>query len=130
MTEDREIPYQFWFDIVQAVNAHEVHAEFKIAFHEPGRRLLEAFGIPDIFPAIVHDDNYTRAYMAGDFSDSGRTLGAPWMHGITKLREWMSRIQLTPEDVRLTWEVYAPLMHNILHPPEPGPKGSSGKDKR
>ena len=122
MTPDREIPYQFWFDIVREVNAHDVRAEFKIAFKEPGRRLLEAFGIPDTFPAVVHDDRMKRVYMAGDFSDSGHTLGPPWMAGVTTLRKWMSRLSLMPEDTRLTWEVYAPLVERIVTPGEVAPK--------
>lgn len=119
--QGREITYQFWFDIVQEVNAHDVRAEFKIAFKEPGQRLLEAFGVPDVFPAIVADDALTRVYFAGDFSDSGRALGPPWMAGITTMRAWMSRWHLAPEDVRLTWEVYAPIIDRILHPQDEEP---------
>ncbi len=111
---DRKIPYEFWFDIVQAVNQHEVRAEFRIDFEESGARLLQAFGIPDRFPAVVHDDELTRVYMAGDFSDSGHSLGPAWMAGVTTLREWMARMHLMPDDTRLTWEVYAPLVDRII----------------
>ncbi len=111
---DLKIPYMYWFDIVVARDAAEVRAEFKLATTPEGDRKLGIAGIPTIFPAILHDDALTHVYMAGDFSDSGSTLGPPWMAGLPTIRAWMAHARLMPEDARLTWLVYAPLVEKII----------------
>ena len=109
-----KIPYQYWFDIVVPRDEKEVRAEFKLATTPEGDRVLAAAGIPSIFPAILHDDDLMHVYMAGDFSDSGATLGPPWLAGLPTIRGWMARARIMPEDARLTWLVYAPLVERLI----------------
>lgn len=113
-----QIPFTYWFDIVEANDFAHVRAEFHLKTTGIGKRLLNKFGIPTIFPAVVHDDAMTRTYMAGDFSDGENTLGPPWLALVPRFRGVMARANLVPENVRLTWMVHAPLVNKIL---EAGP---------
>lgn len=112
--DDLNIPYQFWFDVVLPREESEVRAEFKLATLPEGERLLSDFGIPLRFPAVLHDDQFKHVYMAGDFSDAGSALGPPWLAGLPTIRKWMARAKLVPEDARLCWMVYAPLIEQII----------------
>ena len=75
---------------------------------------MRAFGIPSTFPAVVHDANFERTYLAGDFSDFGGRFDPPWLAGITTLRRWLATAGLVTPEARLTWEVYVPLMESAL----------------
>jgi hypothetical protein len=52
--------------------------------------------------------------MAGDLADGESALGPPWLALIPKFRFWMSKWGLLPEDVRLLWAVYAPLVEKVV----------------
>ncbi len=109
-----DIPYKYWFDIVVAERESDVRTSYKIPTTPEGTRLLKAFGIPSVFPAVVHDDNYERTYLAGDFSDFGGIFDPPWLAGITTIRLWLAKAGLVTPEARLTWEVYAPVVERLL----------------
>ena len=116
MGEDN-VPYTYWFDIVSADVLSNVRAEFTIETTEIGGHLLKKFGIPSRFPAVVHDDAYRRVYVCGDVADGDSALGPPWLALVPRVRAWMARMNLVPEDVRLLWKIHAPLINRILEAP-------------
>jgi hypothetical protein len=113
-TADVEIPYPYWFDIVIPEKAADVRAEFYLPILPPGEKILADNGIPSRFPAILHDDDYTWCYMAGDLADGRSNLGPPWIAGLPTVRRWLAHADLVPLDTKLLWTVYAPLMERII----------------
>ena len=111
---EEHIPYTYWFDIVTADVPSHVRAEFRLSATVQGARLMKRFGVPSRFPAIVHDDALQRVYMCGDMADGESALGPPWLALVPRIRLWMAKVDLLPEDVRLMWTVYAPLVDRIL----------------
>lgn len=113
-TDSLDIPYPYWSDIVTAVNDSDVRAEFHIRVKPAGAALLDAWGIPAIYPAVTHNDALTRTYLAGDFSDGPWALGPVWLAGLAKMRKGLARLDVVPPDTRLMWTIYAPLIERIL----------------
>ncbi|MCO4760147.1 MAG: glycosyltransferase family 2 protein [Myxococcales bacterium] len=111
---ERKIPYHYWFDIVVPSDPKTVRATYQVPLTPAGGELMRAFGIPSQFPAVLHDDNFERAYFAGDFSDFGGIFDPPWLAGITTIRMWLSRVGLVTPEAQLTWEVYAPIVEQML----------------
>lgn len=112
--KDHRIPYRYWFDIVVAEREQDVRANYEVPATPAGAKLMRAFGVPAVFPALVHDDAFRRSYFAGDFSDFGGVFDPPWLAGITKIRYWLSRAGLVTSEAQLTWELYAPVLEQIL----------------
>ena len=112
------VAFTYWFDIVSADEKANVRAEYTIQATDIGARLMQKFGIPARFPAIIHDNNYRRTYVAMDIADGESTLGPPWLAGVPRIRQGLAHINLVPEDTRLMWMVYAPLLNRVL---EAGP---------
>lgn len=110
----QSVPYPYWFDIVEAERKSDVRAEYGLQTTEIGARLLKKFGIPTRFPAIVHDDAYRRVYIAADLADGDNSLGPPWLAAMPRIRGLLARFGLAPEETRLLWIVYAPLVNRIL----------------
>ena len=114
MQGDRRIPYHYWFDIVVANRPNDVRSGYHVPTMAEGDRLMRAFGVPNVFPAVIHDDGFERTYLAGDFSDFGGIFDPPWLAGITTIRYWLSRAGLVTPEAQLTWEVYAPVIEQLL----------------
>ncbi len=112
------VPYTYWFDIVEADRRADVRAEYVLQATEIGGRLLKKFGIPTKFPAIVHDDHYRRVYIAGDLADGDDTLGPAWLAWMPRIRGVLAQVGLVPEDTRLLWMIYAPLVNRVLEAPQ------------
>ncbi len=108
------VPFLYWFDINRATDPTEVRAEFEINTLPAGERLLHKFSITKRFPAIVHDDLYKHTYVAGDMADGQETLGPPWLAGVPMLRRVMASAGIMPEESRLLWRIYAPLMMQVI----------------
>lgn len=68
---DRNIPYQYWFDIIEARNSDEVLANYNLPVKASGQEKLDRYGLPNQFPAIVYHQNrkYSSYYFAGDYAD-------------------------------------------------------------
>ncbi len=116
---DKEVSYHFWFDVIVAEEPGEVRAEFQIDTLPEGDKVLARYGIPNVSPAIVHDDAYKHVYVAGDLADGDSSLGPPWLAGLPTIRRWLANADLVPYDTTLLWTVYAPLLERALDPPEP-----------
>lgn len=114
---DESVPFTYWFDIVQAEQPSTVRAEFTLQATDIGQRLLRKYGIPQKFPAIIHDDKLRRVYIAGDLADGEDALGPAWLAFVPKIRWLMAGMGMVPEDVRLLWRVYAPLVSKVVEAP-------------
>ncbi|MBM4344187.1 MAG: glycosyltransferase family 2 protein [Deltaproteobacteria bacterium] len=110
----RKIPFTYWFDINLPTEPTEVRAEFTINSMPPGDELMRKFGISKRFPAIVHDDGCQHMYVAGDMADGQETLGLPWLWGVPTLRRGMASLGIMPEETRLLWQIYAPLLLKMI----------------
>ncbi len=108
------LPYHYWFDVVIAERPEDVKATYTIEATEAGKKLLSHFGIPEVFPAVMHDDEFKYGYFSGDFADQETSLDPPWLGGITTVRRWMASAGLIHDDMRLTWQVYVPSMEKML----------------
>ncbi len=109
-----EVPYTYWFDIVEAERKSDVRAEFELATLDKGKQLLRRFGVPTRFPAIIHDDAMRRTYIAGDLADGDNSLGPEWLAAMPQIRHGLASIGLVPEETRLLWTIYAPLIDRVL----------------
>lgn len=111
---ESKLPYHYWFDVVLAERPEDVRGTFHLTVTEPGRKLIEHFGIPEAFPAVLHDDEFRYAYFAGDYADQDTSIDPPFVGGITTLRRWMAQAGLIHDALRLTWQVYVPTMERML----------------
>ncbi|MBC3797657.1 hypothetical protein [Acetobacterium tundrae] len=107
--------YYYWFEIVNADNNAEILANYKLDVTETGQKLLDDYGLPNTFPAIVRKTgSYTSYYFAGDFADSKSTPsiynipGIPFLNQITTLDEDSNQNYFY-------WNVYYPLIEKIIN---------------
>lgn len=112
--EDK-VPVTYWFDINEAVDPREVRAGYEMKTLPSGALLLEKFGIPSKFPAIIYDDKLKHCYLAGDMSDAEDSLGPPWLAFVPTVRKWMAQTGVVPEDIRLLWRIYAPTVNRVIN---------------
>jgi hypothetical protein len=104
--------FWYWIDVLDVAGAdvlyeHVVHAT------APGRRKLEAHGLPLRFPALSRrGDAY---YFAGDFADSGIDFGSPeraWLLGYEEARA--AGCGEPVRDEAFFWGFYAPIVSRLL----------------
>lgn len=62
------VNYHGWFSLLHA-GRNEVLSEFQLNATENGKEILNEFGIPELFPALIHADDHLY-FMAGDFGKS------------------------------------------------------------
>jgi len=112
-----EVAFGYWFDVVTANANSDVPAIFHFDLLESGHALVERFGVPSEFPAVVvasHDP--LRMYFAGDFSDASGSLGPHWLEGLP----WLNKKLLSAwfpgaggQD-SFYWSFYVPLLRNTF----------------
>jgi hypothetical protein len=108
------IPFNFWFDVVEALPGSEVLASYRFDTRPEGLRLLEAHGVPTSFPAIVRASrDPLRLYLAGDVSDF-QGVGTSYKNaGLPRLLAFHER-NLTHRDQRaFFWSFYLPFFMNV-----------------
>jgi hypothetical protein len=111
-----EVPYPYWFDITLAGPSNTVTAEYVLQTTELGDSLLNRYGIPKYFPAVIeHLQNYRFYYFAGDFADNS-ILSTSWAHfkGLPMLRASFYNKEHPGERAYFFWEYYFPMMTAIL----------------
>jgi hypothetical protein len=81
-----------------------------------GRNLLQKFGLPSEWPAMLWDKKMTHVYIGADVADGKDSLGPPWLAFVPTLRAQMAKYGVVSEDVRLLWHVYAPIVDAFLRP--------------
>ena len=110
------LPYPYWFDIVQPDTNAETIAYFSLPTKETADTLLNAFGIPRIFPAVTErTDNKRIYYFAGDFADY------PPVNELLAHFKWMKNIRTTLYSIddpasraEFYWTMYYPMVRSIL----------------
>jgi cellulose synthase/poly-beta-1,6-N-acetylglucosamine synthase-like glycosyltransferase len=111
---DVRVPFGYWFDINAADDPKQVRADFTLNVLPAGDKLMGKFGIPKRFPAIIHDNDYKHTYICGDMADGQETLGPPWLSGVPAVRSALAAIHFMPEEARLLWHIYAPLVARVI----------------
>ncbi|MEY3012081.1 MAG: hypothetical protein RIT45_816 [Pseudomonadota bacterium] len=112
--DGQDLPYRYWFDVVIAEKEEDVQGAYHLNVLPPGAKLLQHFGIPAVFPAVMHDEQFRYAYFSGDFADQATQFDPPWLGGITAVRKWLARSGFIHDEMRLTWQVYAPTIEKLL----------------
>ena len=112
----QKIHYPFWFNIVKSDTSNRTVANFKIYPTHTGRCLLEKYGIPRSFPAIIQN---TRPpyfyYMAGDFSDNpAKNMVTSHFKGIALFRKSFYGEDNISSRKSFLWKFYYPFMTNLL----------------
>jgi hypothetical protein len=110
-----EVPFYFWFDVVEAFDYTEVLAKYYFHLKQPGIDLMRKFGLPLVFPCVIRSSRAPlRLYMAGDFTDHRAHRGAYWILGLP----WYKKVGRFAEHYRdqtgFFWQFYVPLFQNIL----------------
>ncbi|MCT2534889.1 hypothetical protein NC661_03880 [Aquibacillus koreensis] len=112
---DKEIAYNYWFDIVEAGDQEEVQADFNLHLSKSAEKQLTENEIPLTFPAVIHHENqsYDSYYFAGDFADQEQV---PSMHGLSGIA-WLQK-QFAFDKAGRTdlfyWKAYVPVMKEIV----------------
>jgi cellulose synthase/poly-beta-1,6-N-acetylglucosamine synthase-like glycosyltransferase len=109
-----DVPYTFWFDVVEPSVASNVRATFSLEATGEGAEILKREGIPSSFPALVRDDGFTRGYLAGDFADGQAWLGPPWLAWLPPVRQALARVGVLPDQMRVLWAFYTPFVQQLL----------------
>lgn len=109
------IQYNYWFDVVEAIDQQEVQANFKLSLSEEGEKKLKDYNLPTTFPAVIHhlDPSYDSYYFAGDFADQEKV---PTIYGISGLTWWQKLFSFEQKGKTDTffWKAYVPIMTDIL----------------
>jgi hypothetical protein len=115
--EHYELPetvhYPGWFDIIDPLSNHSV-AEYKIHITMDGKALLDEFGLPSRFPAIIQSAGSSQfLYLAGDYSDYPVRIWNAKLQGIRTFE----KIFYTNKEYsasKFYWTYYVPLISQIL----------------
>lgn len=118
----RDIPYGYWFDMVEPAAGRNVLATFSIHPTESGAKILTRERIPTVFPAVVSTPDLSRVYLAGDFADGESALGPPWLAGVPSVRRALSKAGFLPDELQTLWIFYAPFIESLLQPRGAPPK--------
>ncbi|MGJ7910184.1 hypothetical protein [Neobacillus sp. LXY-1] len=102
--------YQYWFDIVEPRDTNEVLASYKLPISETAKKRLEAYGIPDKFPAVIYHQNakYSSYYFSGDYADEPDIPNIYQTKGIDLWKRYFG------EKDSFYWTAYVPMMKDIL----------------
>lgn len=114
----KKISYSFWFDIIQPdTSFNHVLATLFIDVNERGKKELNKFGLPSVFPAITAHINrdYRFFYFSADFADNPVTLTSSYFKG-TPYFNWLMYNNREPlERKAFFWKIYQPLVTTILN---------------
>ncbi|MED4455281.1 hypothetical protein [Metabacillus fastidiosus] len=112
---DQSYPYNYWFDVVKAVNKENVQAEFSVQLSKSGKEKLTEYNLPTDFPAVIHYENssYDSYYFAGDFVDQENVPTLYKASGLPFVQKYLSFNKKGRTDT-FFWQVYVPMMTKIL----------------
>lgn len=111
------VRFTYWFDVVARRPGSQVVASFRFEPTDSGRAILDQQGIPMAFPAVViAGERPFRAYLAGDFSDAGGSLGPHWAEGLPWLNRALLRLRFPRQSGHepFYWGFYIPLTTRLL----------------
>ena len=115
MGEEIEVPYSYWFDIVEAIDPDEVLAEYTLSLSKTGKETVKALNLPVTFPAVVHGENrrYDTYYFSGDYADQPDVPDLYQTVGFSTWRKWTE--SSNPDNFsQFYWKAYTPMMKSIL----------------
>lgn len=110
--------YSFWFDIIQPdTSFNHVLASFKIDVNEAGKKILNKYGLPFVFPGITAHINrdYRFFYFSADFSDNPITITSSYFKGVPYFKWLMYNNREPLERKAFFWKLYQPLVTTILN---------------
>jgi hypothetical protein len=107
--------YNYWFDVIEAMDANEVQANFEMDLTKSGESKLKSVDLPLSFPAVIHHvaKSYDSYYFAGDFADQEKLPAFYQMKGITWWQKLFS-IEKKGRTDTFFWKAYVPMMKEIL----------------
>lgn len=110
-----EVPYHYWFDIVQPRAGTTVEARYNLAVTDYGRLVLTRAKIPWSFPAILRRAGPKAPiyYFAGDFADNRFVPSWTRYRGAAATARWMPATLQSVTNL-FYWRVYEPLLETIL----------------
>ncbi len=112
-----KMKYPFWFDIiVPNEQTNKVVAKFSLSLKATGIAELKRFGIPQSFPAVLHQNSAQPKfyYFSGDFCDNPISLKSSYFKGIGFFKFLFYDTEDPMERKSFFWNFYKPLMTNIL----------------
>lgn len=120
-----DVPFHYWFDIVEAQPGTDVLATFELGVTARGLKKLEAFGLSPRFPAVVRSSQRPiRVYFCGDFADNELQRGPWFLAGWPAFRGFGRFAERREDQTAFYWRFYVPLMSNLLGPLGPRPDGT------
>jgi hypothetical protein len=113
-----KMKYSFWFDIVETKPQNQVISMYHLAPNQKGRKLLQQYGIPETFPAVIAHDStdYKFYYLAGDFCDNPIELKSAKLKYVEKI-SWLFCSGKAQERLTFFWDFYRPMVKSILDTP-------------
>jgi hypothetical protein len=111
------VPFRYWFDVVEPIDGTRVLMRYRFELTERGLGRLRDAGAPGTFPAVlVAAGSPRRIYLAGDFSDNPVDAGPSFVQFWPTIRKYGTALgaRLRPDQTAFFWNVYVPLMGNIL----------------
>lgn len=110
-----DVPFYFWFDIVEPKEGSEVLATYKFKLMPSGKAKFKKLGIPEQFPSvIVSAMKPLKVYMAGDFSDNKVDRGPYYVAGLPEFNAFGRMPEKRKNQEAFFWEFYNPLVRNII----------------
>jgi hypothetical protein len=107
------VHYPEWFDIMEPLSNHTV-ADYKIHITIEGKALLDEYGLPSRFPAVIQSSgNSPFLYLAGDYSDYPVRIWNAKLQGIRTFE----KIFYTNKEhsaSKFYWTFYVPLISEVL----------------
>ena len=115
--EQYELPetvhYPEWFDIMDPLS-NNVVADYKIHINISGKTVLDEFGLPSRFPAVIQSSGTSPYfYLAGNYSDYPVRIWNAKMQGI---RTFSGVLYTSKEHSpsKFYWTFYVPLISQVL----------------
>jgi hypothetical protein len=107
------VHYPYRFDIMDE-QANEVIADYKLHVNLEGKAVLDEFGLPSRFPAVIESNTGSPfLYLAGDYSDYPVQMWTAKLQGIRTFEKifYTSKENSTS---KFYWTYYVPLLSQVL----------------
>ena len=109
-----QITYPYWFDIMESGESNRVVSKYKIYANKQGMKLLNEYGIPDVFPCVIENREKNYYYFCGDFCDNPIYLESAKLMGISFFHKFFydkyNYIDRTP----FFWHFFRPMVTKIV----------------
>ncbi len=110
----REVTYPYWFDILESGPTNRIVSKYKIYANENGKKLMNEYGIPDVFPCVIENKEKNYYYFCGDFCDTPLYLESAKLTGVSYFRKFFYNRYNYIDRTPFFWHFYLPLVHTIL----------------